>query len=350
MSSPIIIGGAAPAAESGGGGAIVLVVLLLVICLMGLGYYLYTQSQKSSDTSDTPAPDATPTAPLADQPMYAPSPSGSTPSSTPGSSAPTYVLIGVGTDNKLYTKTSATSPWTAAVQAKSGDTIRSASQANDGTLLAVGTDNRLYTRANITDSNSPYKAATTADAGWRFYEFHQRSDGTYFALGDGNSGGRLFIFTGDPTNLTQGPAWGSFCCTPNGVNISAKDPTILIGANGSGDLWAKKFNNQNQGDGDWGGPTNNKIITGLTPAMLSATQLADGSYIYIGTDNKTYTIPSGSSGASSATATSDTQQMLSLANWDSTKVQAAPQAPTTTSTYAPEPVNPNFYDFMGIVQ
>jgi len=345
--------------------AIIAVVLLIVVVVAGLGYYLYTQSQKSKDTPSTaPMAADTGTTPIpTDQSMYSPSSSGTTPSSSgttsssgtpssasapPSFSSPAYVLIGVGTDNNLYTKTSATDPWTAAVQAKSGDTIRFASQANDGTLLAVGTDYKLYTRASITDKNASYKPVQMDDPGWQFRELHQRIDGTYFALG---MDGRTCASVGDISKFTnQGSTgWGSFCCL-DGVNLSAKDPTMLIGVNGNGELWAKKYNNQNQGDGDWGPTNTNRIITGLNPAMISATQMADGTYICIGRDNKTYyskNIPL--SNATAIVPTADTRPMLSLANWDSTKVQP-PQAPTTTSSYAPEPINADFYDYMGIVQ
>ena len=57
------------------------------------------------------------------------------------------ILIGVGTNNHLYTKTSLTAPWT---WVNGGCCILKVHVLKDGTIVGVGTDYQLYTKQRLT--------------------------------------------------------------------------------------------------------------------------------------------------------------------------------------------------------
>jgi hypothetical protein len=52
-------------------------------------------------------------------------------------------IVGIGMDKGLWVKDSVTSGWT---QVPASTAVISITQLRDGTLLGVGTDNKLYTR------------------------------------------------------------------------------------------------------------------------------------------------------------------------------------------------------------
>lgn len=330
-----------------------IVVIAILLCAVLYGLYVY-----SSSKSETPAATITPAA-TPDLTAFGPAAAFAPDSSTPTAPTPAgpIVLIGVGTDNFVYSKTSPTDTWT---QVPGSDGVIHASQTIDGGLIGVTAARKPVYKGDLTASTH-WQPLKMRDAGWTFKQAHQRSDGLLVFIGDDNKlynmqivvvnnagtiggllgGTQVTISTlgADSSHqLDMVPNGGARWCCMQGVNFT-QNGSALWGASDNGSIYKKEHNIATQNDGNWD-PSSNQVSTGKNPAFLSIVDAKDGSLIGIGSDNKTYTL---SSIIGTPQATSDTVNMLNVTKW----VQRAPVP--TTSHYEPEPITETDNDYLGIV-
>lgn len=173
------------------------------------------------------------------------------------------MIVGVGTDNQLYTKTSLTAPWIFAGQ--NTCCVKAIHVMNDGAIVGVGTDNRLYTKKNLTAS-----WVYVNDNSCCVTDITQMADGTFLGIGTNNyiylkkDLYAPWVFGGDNT-----------CCII-AIHI-LKDNTILaVGTNGY--LYTKATITSPWAFAGWN-----------TCCVKDITQLPDGKIIGVGTNNYLYT-------------------------------------------------------------
>jgi hypothetical protein len=192
-----------------------------------------------------------------------------------------YIIIGIGTDGKLYSRQGLSAPWKqindntvncqavctmndgkgllgigannivrkSAYDANWSSSVKnsccaiSVAMGQDGTVVGVGTDNTLYSKAGVNDA-----WAKASSPGERVYSIAIAPDGSLFAIG---SGGQLWTkqsYKNLPSQQWQ--SQGS-CCV-KAITI-APDGT-LIGVGTDNQLYTKP--NYKDLRGDWTGPHN----------------------------------------------------------------------------------------------
>lgn len=150
-------------------------------------------------------------------------------------------LLGIGANN-IVRKTAYDANWTASV--KNSCCAISVAMGQDGTVIGVGTDNTLYSKAGVNDAW--VKASTPGE---QVYSIAIAPDGSLFAVGGG--GGQIWTkrsYKNLPSQQWQ--SQGS-CCV-KAITI-APDGT-LIGVGTDNQLYTKA--NYKDLSGDWTGPHN----------------------------------------------------------------------------------------------
>ena len=193
-----------------------------------------------------------------------------------------YIIIGIGTDGKLYSRQGLSAPWelindnTTNCQAictandgkgllgigannlvrkptydanwtgsiKNSCCAISVAMGQDGTVIGVGTDNLLYSRAKVTDA---WEKASSP--GEKVYSIAIAPDGSVFAVGGG--GGQLWTKQ-SYQNLAKQQWQSQGSCCVKAITI-APDGT-LIGVGTDNQLYTKP--NYKDLSGDWTGPHN----------------------------------------------------------------------------------------------
>jgi len=150
-------------------------------------------------------------------------------------------LLGIGANN-IVRKTSYDANWSASV--KNSCCAISVAMGQDGTVIGVGTDNTLYSKAGVNDAW--VKASTPGE---HVYSIAIAPDGSLFAIGGG--GGQ--IWTKQSYKNLPSQQWQSqgSCCV-KAITI-APDGT-LIGVGTDNQLYTKA--NYKDLSGDWTGPHN----------------------------------------------------------------------------------------------
>jgi hypothetical protein len=150
-------------------------------------------------------------------------------------------LLGIGANN-IVRKTSYDANWTASV--KNSCCAISVAMGQDGTVIGVGTDNLLYSKASINDAWE--KAASTG--GERVFSIAIAPDGSVFAIGTGG-----LLWTKQSYKNLPKQQWQSqgSCCV-KAITI-APDGT-LIGVGTDNQLYTKP--NYKDLMPDWTGPHN----------------------------------------------------------------------------------------------
>jgi len=150
-------------------------------------------------------------------------------------------LLGIGANN-IVRKTAYDANWSASV--KNACCAISVAMGQDGTVIGVGTDNTLYSKAGVNDS-----WVKASSPGEQVYSIAIAPDGSLFAVGGG--GGQLWTkqsYKNLPSQQWQ--SQGS-CCV-KAITI-APDGT-LIGVGTDNQLYTKP--NYKDLSGDWTGPHN----------------------------------------------------------------------------------------------
>ena len=199
----------------------------------------------------------------------------------PGVPGAAYTIVGVGTDNQLYYRTSVHGLWVAA-----GPNMMAVTDVEgcaDGSMFGVGLDQRVYTRTSFAGAWSllPNTGNILCVA--------QLRDGTFLAIAPDN-----FVWQ---TPCLPGWYWCASVGTKNAAPWSqiAGQTTKLLRV-------CQALDGTLLGVG-----VDNNLYTAATaagpwtkaghPSVVDATVLPDGVVLAIGTDNRLYTLPSVSSSA-----------------------------------------------------
>ena len=150
-------------------------------------------------------------------------------------------LLGIGA-NSILRKTSYDANWSSSV--KNSCCAISVAMGQDGTVVGVGTDNTLYSRATVTDA---WEKASSP--GEKIYSIAIAPDGSVFSVGGG--GGQIWT---KPSykNLAKQQWQSQGSCCVKAITI-APDGT-LIGVGTDNQLYTKP--NYKDLSGDWDGPHN----------------------------------------------------------------------------------------------
>ena len=168
-------------------------------------------------------------------------------------------ILGVNTDNLLYTRANLNSNW---VQAPKNGTVIGVTVMKDGTILGVGTDYLLYTRANL-NSNwvQAHKHGTVIDV-------TIMPDGTILGVGTDYL---LYTRANLNSNWVQVP---NSCCVI-GVTVMPNGTILGVGTNNL--LYTRANLNSN-----WVQVPNSCSVIGVTV-------MPNGTILGIGTDNMLWT-------------------------------------------------------------
>jgi len=173
------------------------------------------------------------------------------------------MIIGVGTDNQLYTKTSLTSPWI--FVGKNTCCVKAIHIMNDGTILGVGTDNKLYTKKTLT-ANWIYVNDNTCCV----IDIAQMADGMLLGIGTNN-----YIYIKKDL-FSPWEFGGNNTCCITAIHVMNDNTILAVGTNGY--LYTKAT------------ITSPWVFAGHnTCCVKDISQLPDGTIIGIGTNNYIYT-------------------------------------------------------------
>ena len=175
-------------------------------------------------------------------------------------------IVGVGTDNRIYTKKSLDDNWEGPIinPKQPSAALKSITQLNDGSILGIGMGDTLWTQKNLYsnwEGPLPNSCCVT--------NITQLKDGTILGVGTDNR-----IYTKKNLNDNwQGPIPNS-CCV---ISVRQLNDGSFICVSTGNDLWTKKNLNDS-----WDGP-----IPGSC-CVKDIQQLNDGTFVGIGTDNHLY--------------------------------------------------------------
>jgi hypothetical protein len=169
-------------------------------------------------------------------------------------------LLGIGANN-IVRKTSYDANWTASV--KNSCCAISVAMGQDGTVIGVGTDNVLYSKASINDA---WEKASSP--GEQVYSIAIAPDGTIFAVGGG--GGQLWSKQ-SYKNLPKQQWQSQGSCCVKAITI-APDGT-LIGVGTDNQLYTKP--NYKDLSPDWTGPHNSD---NSSCCVIGVTTVANSNY------------------------------------------------------------------------
>jgi len=151
-------------------------------------------------------------------------------------------IIGVGSDNQLYSRQTITSPW---VNMQINGQFNAVSVANDGqTLILVGKDTNIYTM-NLNNNTIP---AQLVDNKNYVLKVIQLQNGQFLAAGTDN---KLYLGNGliNPYNVSWTQVQTNNCCVksiaqnPNGAIISVGMDNYVYIASNIGSTWNKTGTN-----------------------------------------------------------------------------------------------------------
>ena len=283
--------------SEGRGGLVVILLLLLVAA--GVTWYAWTK--KIGPFADTTLSETTPSADF-NLSAFGPSPA-------PAPSAPTPIVLGVGQDNMLYTKTFPTDGWTM-VPSSGPMAAKGILQRADGTLLCADSNFKVHKKNSLSPADA--WGPVLSPGGDQILQMVEVSSNVFFSGNDQ----KIYTFGTDPTTAaTSGIAPDNNGCCILGL-FKLSDGTF--GGMGTDNTL---YGRPSLTSGTW------SQITPATPKFLSVADLGGGSFMGIGTDNMTYTA---AALAGPWTKTTDTQSMILVTPY---KVPT----PSTTSTYVPEP-------------
>ena len=137
---------------------------------------------------------------------------------------PNGSLIGVGTDNQLYSRKTLNSPW---VNMNIAGQFNAVSVANDGhTLMLVGKDTNIYSF----DLNTPNTPVQAIDRGHFILKIIQLQNGQFFAIGTDTY---LYIGNGtfNPYNISWSQVSSNNCCAKS-IAQAPNGSIILLDTNG----------------------------------------------------------------------------------------------------------------------
>ena len=137
---------------------------------------------------------------------------------------PDSSLIGVGTDNQLYSRQTLNSPW---VNMNINGQFNAVSVANDGhTLILVGKDTNIY----MFDLNKPSTPVQLVDNGHYVLKMIQLQNGQFFAIGTDT---RLYIGNGtfNPYTISWAQVPTNNCCAKS-IAQAPDGSIILLDTNG----------------------------------------------------------------------------------------------------------------------
>ena len=136
-------------------------------------------------------------------------------------------LLGIGSDNNIYTKQHYLDNWSGPIQ--SSCCVLDVAMGQDGTIVGVGTDHQLWSKSSLNDSWS-----LTASPGEWCGSVAIAPDGSIYV-----SGSDLNIYKkGNYKNLSS-QAWQSVgnCCVYTSIDITNTGMFIVIGSGNA--LWTK---------------------------------------------------------------------------------------------------------------
>jgi len=184
---------------------------------------------------------------------------------------PSPILIGVGTDNKLYSKTSINKPWTKLPDSYgngNGKTyITVGGQIGvGGPLMLIGTDNQVWTKVFF-ESDS---LQNTGPYGIQGGIIWLNNYGAFYAIGGNNAAWSAWNDLQSWEQFNNGGRLLGVILLNDGVSFLGigMDNTLFTAAN-QWSYWVQ--------------------VPGNTCCMISVAQLPDDSFIAVGTDNKLYT-------------------------------------------------------------
>ena len=151
-------------------------------------------------------------------------------------------LIGVGTNNQLYSRQTINSPW---VNMQITGQFNAVSVTNDGqTLILVGKDTKIYTM----NLNTPSVPAQLVDNGYYVLKVIQLQNGQFLAAGTDN---KLYLGNGsiNPYNITWTQVQTNNCCVksiaqiPVGSIAGIGTDNYVYVASSIGSPWGKTSTN-----------------------------------------------------------------------------------------------------------
>ena len=229
----------APSPEGKSKWPLILIVVAVVLIIGGFTTWLLT---RKPTVAVQPQPV---------QPLPAPSPS----------PAPVSVgtIIGVGTDNMLYTRTALTGPWT---MVPGSGSVKAVMRTLDGLIVGVGTDNQLYVRPNLTTAWTLVPGSGLVSA------VTQMRDGTIVGIGmDSQLWVRPSLYA----------SWNLIPGSGLVIGVIQRPDGTLLGVGTDRQLYTRAtlYN-------PW-------VLVPGSGSVLAVAQLSNGNLLGVGTDNLLYT-------------------------------------------------------------
>lgn len=175
------------------------------------------------------------------------------------------ILVGVGTDNQLYTKTTLTAPWT---WLSGGCCVYKICPLKNGMILGVGTDNKLYSKQNL---GTPWQYIH--DNSCCIIDIAEMPDGSLIGVGTNNY---LYI---KPTLYDPWVFVDNNTCCIIAIHVMNNGTFLAVGTNNH--LYTKS---SLKASWDWvrdGG-------AGGRCCVKDITELPDGTLLGVGTNNYLY--------------------------------------------------------------
>ncbi len=169
------------------------------------------------------------------------------------------IILGVGTNNKLYTRARLGSGW---VNVPNSGSVIGATIMQDGSILGIGTNNQLYTR-------------TTLDSGW----VNVPNSGSVIGVTIMQDGSILGIGTNNQlyTRATLDSSWVNVPNSGSVIGVTIMQDGSILGIGTNNQLYTRATL-----DSSWVNVPNSGSVIGVTI-------MQDGSILGIGTNKQLYT-------------------------------------------------------------